>query len=146
MMTLAGAAMASPESGVKGDPQPELRPFSIGPAASAGTVAIEPDGSLIAAYDIKGGSGKALVCLLNRGERKCSQKVVLNPPSGDSTFGTPQVFVTSANHVIVLQQTCCDADQAGGDVVYSSIDGGKSFGAPVRGRNPRRRLGDPRWQ
>jgi hypothetical protein len=132
MTALTGAAIASPESGVKGDPQPELQPFDLGPAASAGTVAIEPNGSLIAAYDIKGGNGKTLVCLLNRGERGCSQKVALNPPSGDSTFGTPQVFVTSASHVIVLQQTCCDSDTAGSDVIYSSTNGGKTFSAPVR--------------
>jgi hypothetical protein len=132
MAALTGAAMASPESGVKGDPQPELQPFSIGPATSPGSVALEPNGSLIAAYDIKAGKGKTLVCLLNRGERKCSQKVVLTPLSADDTFGTPQVFVTSANHVIVLQDACCDNNAAGGDVVYSSTDGGRSFSAPVR--------------
>ena len=70
MTAFTGTAIANPESGVKGDPQPELKPFSLGPATSAGTIAIEPNGSLIAAYDIKGGNGKTLVCLLNRGGPK----------------------------------------------------------------------------
>jgi hypothetical protein len=128
----SGAALASPAGGVKGDPQPELQPFRIGAASSAGTIAMEPDGSLIAAYDIASGNGKTQVCLLNRGGRTCSQKIALNPLSGDSTFGTPQVFVISASHVIVLQQTCCDGNPTGGDLIYSSADGGRTFGAPVR--------------
>ena len=35
--------------GVKGSPQPELKPFRLGPAATGGSVAIEPDGSLVVA-------------------------------------------------------------------------------------------------
>ncbi len=129
---LTGTAAGSPAGGVKGDPQPELKPFSLGPAISSGTVAIEPDGSMVVAYDIASGNGKTLVCLLNRGGGKCSTKTTLNPLSPDSTFGTPQVFVTSANHVTVLQETCCDSNTIGGDLVYQSTNGGRTFGPPVR--------------
>lgn len=129
---LSGAAIAGPAGGVRGNPQPAPKPFSIGPASSAGSIAMEPGGSLIAAYDIPDGNGKTLICSLKRGGRKCARKVALNPLSGDSTFGTPQVFVISASHVIVLQQTCCDGNPTGGDLIYSSADGGKSFAAPIR--------------
>ncbi len=130
---LSGAAMASPAGGgVKGDPQPEAQPFKIGPSVSGSSTAMEPNGSLVVAYDIKSGSGKVLVCLLNRGSRACSHKTVLTPLSGDDTFGGPQVFIPSANHVVVLQGACCDRSANGGDVLYSSTDGGRTFGAPVR--------------
>ena len=39
---LAGAASAVTAGGTKGDPQPELKPFKIGTATSAGNVAIAP--------------------------------------------------------------------------------------------------------
>jgi len=128
----APAGLAAPNGGVRGDPQPEARPFLLGPAMSPGTVALEFDGSMVVAYDIANGNGETLVCLLSRGAGKCSAKIGLSPLSGDSTFGTPQVFVTSANHVTVLQQTCCDSNTLGGDLVYSSTNGGRTFSAPVR--------------
>jgi hypothetical protein len=128
----AAVGPAAAGAGVKGDPQPELEPFSLGPAMSNGTVAIEPDGSMVVAYDIESGNGKTLVCLLARGGGKCSTKTGLSALSGDDTFGTPAVFVTSADHVTVLQETCCDGSPIGGDLIYSSANGGRSFSAPVR--------------
>ena len=57
-----GPAFASPGAaftgGVKGSPQPELKPFRIAPSVSGGSVAIEPDGSLVVAYGIKSGHGQ----------------------------------------------------------------------------------------
>jgi hypothetical protein len=126
------AGIASPAGGVKGDPQPEIKPFKIGADAAPGSVALEPNGSLVAAYGIGGGNGRTFVCLLGRGRHSCSGKVTLNPLSGDDTFGPAEVFVPSANHVVVLQNTCCDSNVNGSTLVYSSTDGGRAFSAPVR--------------
>jgi hypothetical protein len=130
----AGAAMASPLGVVKGAPQPELKPFKLGNlnANSPGTIAMEPDGSLVAVYDIQSGAGKTVVCVLDRGKSACADKPLLTPLDGDSTFNTPEVFIPSANHVYVLQSTCCDSSTSGDNLLYASTDGGKTFGAPVR--------------
>jgi hypothetical protein len=129
---LAGAASATPASGIKGDPQPELKPFKIGTATSAGSVAVEADGKLVVAFDVKGGAtGKTFVCVLDRGASTCSGSVTLSPLDGDTLFGVPEVFAPSAKHVVVLQETCCDSDP-NSDLLYTSTDGGATFGAPVR--------------
>jgi hypothetical protein len=119
-------------AGISGSPQPALGPFSIGASADPGSVAIEPDGSLVVAYGISSGNGKTAVCLLNRGGHKCTTGPALVPLSGDDLFGTSEVFVPSANHVVVLQGDCCDDNPDGGDVLFTSTDGGLKFGAPVR--------------
>lgn len=73
------------------------------------------------------------MCELSRGERACSHKVSLGTPNVGLSFGVvPQLLVTSANHVAVLEDTCCDASASGDTLLYSSTDGGRSFGAPVR--------------
>lgn len=122
---LAGSALsASAAATAKG-------PFSIGPATSpGGSIAREPNGSLVVVYDAS--ATKTAVCLMSLGARKCSHVTDLTPLSGDHTSDTPQVFVSSANHVEVLQQTCCDAAAAGDDLLYTSTDGGRNFSAPVR--------------
>lgn len=130
----APASHASTASHASSNPQPEVKPITFGLAMSPGSAAIERGGSLVAAYDVDSGNGKTVVCLLTRGAGQCSHKSVLTPLQGDQTFGTPEVFVTSANHVIVLQQTCCDSlsDSSGDDLIYTSADGGKTFAPPVR--------------
>ena len=129
----AAAAVARPAGGIKGDPQPELKPFKIGASNyGGGSVAMEPDGALVVAYGSTSGNGKVVVCLLNRGSSKCSAKTTLSPLGSDSLFGVPEVFVPSANHVVVLAETCCDTDSRGGDLLFSSTDGGRTFSAPVR--------------
>jgi hypothetical protein len=125
-----GAALAS--SGVKGSPQPELKSFKIGAATTGGSVAIEPDGSLVVAYGIGAGKGETAVCVLARAGHACTHKTTLSPLSGDDMFGSTYAFVSSANHVEVLQSDCCDASPSGGDLLFSSANGGKTFGAPVR--------------
>jgi hypothetical protein len=131
---LTGAtAFARPAGGIKGDPQPELKPFKIGASNYAGgSVAIEPDGGLVVAYARTSGNGKVEVCLLDRGASKCSHTTTLSPLGSDSLFGVPEVFVPSANHVVILAGTCCDSNPAGADLLFSSTDGGITFGAPVR--------------
>jgi hypothetical protein len=133
-------ALASPVSavsggGVKGDPQPELKPFQISktPSQSPGSVAIEPNGDIVVTYDINSGTtGKTAVCVLHRGARKCAETVTLNPLSGETVFTVPEVFSPSASKVIVLQNTCCDTAANDDDLLYTSTDGGATFGAPAR--------------
>ena len=132
---LAGAASAASSGGVKGDPQPELKPFQISktPSQSPGSVAIEPNGDIVVTYDVNSGTtGKTAVCVLHRGARKCAETVTLSPLSGDSVFTIPEVFSPSADKVVVLQNTCCDTATNGDDLLYTSTDGGATFGAPVR--------------
>jgi hypothetical protein len=110
-----------------------LKPFKIGASNyGGGSVAMEPDGALVVAYGTTSGNGKVVVCLLNRGASKCSEKTTLSPIGSDSLFGVPEVFVPSANHVVILAETCCDSDSRGGDLLFSSTDGGRTFAAPVR--------------
>lgn len=130
----AFASRPSLSGGIKGSPQPELKPFRIAPATSGGSVAIEPDGSLVVAYGIKSGNGKTAVCVLARGGHACTHggPVDLTPLSGDDEFPSTYAFVSSANHVEVIQNDCCDSSASGGDLLFTSTDGGATFGAPVR--------------
>ena len=139
---LSGAADASSAapasggiSGVKGDPQPELKPFKIAGVGSGGAnVAIESNGAMVVAYAVgtANGAGKSVVCVLDRGASKCSSSVTLTPLDGDDLESAPVVFAPSPNHVVVVTGTCCDANPNGGDLVYTSTNGGRTFGAPVR--------------
>jgi hypothetical protein len=130
---LASAASAAPSGGVKGDPQPELKPFRISktPSQSPGSVAIEPNGDIVVTYDNVSRS-KTAVCVLHRGASTCASTVSLSPLSGDSDYFVPEVFSPSANKIVVLQNTCCDTAANGDDLLYTSTDGGATFGAPVR--------------
>jgi hypothetical protein len=131
---LAGTVSAAPAGkGVRGDPQPELKPFGISAAAnSPGSVAVEPNGDLVVAYDIKtkNGKGNLAVCVLARGGHKCTYTATLSALEGDGMGGTPQVFAADGR-VVVLQQTCCDSNP-NDDLLYTSANGGRSFGAPLR--------------
>jgi hypothetical protein len=129
---LSGVASAAPAAGgIKGNPQPELKPFIIGSSKYAGgSVALEPNGTLVVARGTTSGDGKIVVCVLARGASKCASSVTLTPPGVD-LFGTPEVFIPSANHVVVLMDSCCDRNPAGGDLLFSSVNGGKSF-APAK--------------
>jgi hypothetical protein len=132
-LSTVGAASAGSNVGTKGDPQPELTPFRIGAAISAGSAAVEQNGDLVVAYDVKSGSkDQTFVCVLARGATTCSQSVKLSSLDGDTLFGVPQVFTPSADDIVVLQETCCDSNPAGGDLLFTSTDGGATFGAPVR--------------
>jgi hypothetical protein len=123
-----GAAMASPAGSVKGDPQPETAPFKLGNlgASSSASIAMEPNGAMVVVYDIAVGDGRLQVCVIDRGPRKCTSKTVVDMPSGEDTTGSPEVFIPSANHVDVLQ-----AESPGDTQLFSSTNGGKSFGSPV---------------
>ena len=133
----ADAASAVPAnggiSGVKGDPQPEIKPFKIAGVGYGGAnAAVESNGAMVVAYAIANGDGKTVVCVLDRGASKCSSSVTLSPLDGDDLEGTPAVFAPSPNHVVVLMGTCCDGNPNGGDLVFTSTNGGRTFGAPVR--------------
>src|SRR5580704_10015587 len=75
-----GGASAIASKGIKGDPQPELKPFKIGAASGAGgNVAIESNGNLVVAYGVNtsNSSGATAVCVLKRGHSTCTDKTVL---------------------------------------------------------------------
>jgi hypothetical protein len=133
----ASAAAGIHAGGMKGDPQPELDPFKFSTAdSSPSSSAMEPSGSMVTAYDVPlAARGKAVVCQFNRGGRSCSHTTSISTPSSmlsvDSSYG-PQLQVPSANHVVMLEDTCCDTNSDGDTLFYSSTDGGTTFGAPVR--------------
>jgi hypothetical protein len=130
-MAVGGTAFAAAAGhGVKGDPQPELKPFEIGNASSAGTAAMESNGAIVVVYDIDNDT-KTFVCVLGRGDRRCSSTVTLTPPDGIGTGGTPQVFAPSPGHVVVLQAACCDSNANDDTLFYTSTNGGRTFGPPV---------------
>lgn len=129
LLTAAGGAVAnaSPAAGIKGDPQPETAPFVIGASNyGGGSIAMEPNGTLVVARGDTSGYMKIIVCVLDRGARKCASSVTLSPPGGDSLYGFPEVFIPSANHVVVLMGT------SESDLLFSSDNGGKTFAAPVQ--------------
>jgi hypothetical protein len=133
----AGALAGSPDGGVKGDPQPELSPFKFSTVdSSPASTAMEPSGAIVTAYDVPlAARGKVVVCQLNRGGRSCSHTTGIGTPSSmlgvDTSYG-PQLLVPSSNHVVVLEDTCCDTNPDGDTLLYSSTDGGSAFGPPVR--------------
>jgi hypothetical protein len=136
---LSGAADASSAapanggiSGVKGDPQPEIKPFKIaGTGYGGANAAVESNGAMVVAYVIANGDGKTVVCLLGRGASKCSSSVTLIPPGGEDLEGTPVVFAPSPNHVVVVTSVCCYANANNDTLVYTSTNGGRTFAAPV---------------
>ena len=130
----ATAGTARPAiSGIKGDPQPEIKPFTISATGyGGGNAAIESNGDLVVAYSIANGDGKTVVCVLARGASKCSSTVTLSPLDGDDLEATSEVFAPSPNHVVVLMNTCCDGAANGDTLVFTSANGGRTFAAPVR--------------
>jgi hypothetical protein len=135
---LAGAADATSAapaggiSGVKGDPQPEIKPFKIASTGYGGAnAAVESNGAMVVAYVISNGDGKTVVCVLDRGASKCSSSVTLTPPGGEDLEGTPVVFAPSPNHVVVVTSVCCYANANNDTLVYTSANGGRTFAAPV---------------
>jgi hypothetical protein len=133
---LGGSAFAGPAGGVKGDPQPEAKPFRVSNQdLSPASIAFEPNGSLVAAFDVPGGTThKAEVCVLNRSSRSCARKVDLGTPTSGDSWDTgygPQVLVPSANHVVLIGDVCCDTSSSD-TLMYSSTDGGRTFGPFTR--------------
>jgi hypothetical protein len=130
--TAAASTASGVPSGVKGAPQPELTPFRLGASSTGGSVAIEPDGSLVVAYEVSSGHGKTFVCVLSRASHKCTSTITLSPLSGDTESPDTYAFVSGPNTIEVLQGDCCDGNPSGGDLLYTSTDGGFTFGPPVR--------------
>lgn len=128
---LSGAAHAATAGGVKGDPQPELKPFTISAADNDGTAAMESNGDIVVAYVVDH-NAKVLVCVLARGKHTCTHSVEITPPNGLTGGDVSEVFAPSPNKIVLLQSTCCDNNPNGDDLIYTSTNGGRSFGAPVR--------------
>jgi hypothetical protein len=127
---LSAANAASAAGSVKGDPQPAPKPFVIGASGYAGgSVAMEPNGTLVVVSGSTADGSGVSVCVVPRGASKCSSTATLTPPVGDSVTDVPQVVIPSANHVLVLMGGCCNP--GGADLLFSSTNGGATFGAPV---------------
>lgn len=125
--TVGTGAFAAPAHGVKGDPQPELKPFKIGAATSPGDVALEPSGQIVVAYQVgtTNDNGASRVCVLKRGAHSCSTTTTLSSPDDQDLFGNTQVLIPSENDVDVLQNTTTNT------YVIRSTDGGRTFTAGV---------------
>lgn len=128
---VVSGASAAPAGGVKGDPQPGLKPFNVSAASSQGTAAVEPNGDIVVTYDVDN-STRTFVCVLGRGGHKCLHSVTIAPPGSNSDYDVPEVFAPAANHIVVLQATCCDSNPDGDDLIYTSTDGGATFRSPAR--------------
>jgi hypothetical protein len=129
LLTAVGgaAAYATPASGVKGDPQPELKPFKIGASNTGGAVAVEPNGSIVVAYQVSStnGNGADRVCVLDRGKHTCSITTTISSPDDQDLFGNTEVLVPAADDVDVLQNTTTNT------YVIRSTNGGASFSSGV---------------
>jgi hypothetical protein len=128
---LAGASASA--SVTRGDPQPELKPFTLATHddGGGGSVAILGDGTLIAAYAVKtsDGRGAIKVCVLPRAGATCAaSSPTIAPPPGatNSVTGVPQVFVADKTNVYLLAD-----DSDSGAELYTSTDSAATFGAPV---------------
>ncbi len=105
------------------------------PEATYGGVTLDTSGAVVA-YGVTSTSthNQVVVCGINRGARKCSFRTVITTPDG-GTLGPDDVtgvFLPSANHIAILQNTCCDTASDGDTLLYTSTDNGKNFGAPAR--------------
>jgi len=117
-------------SGVIGSPQPEAAPFQIpGSSTNGGTAALEADGSFAIAYQNGAGIGATRVCHLLRAARSCASLVTLQlPDPSQDQYATPEVFAPSPGVVEVLLST---STTPAGDLLFTSTNGGASFGAAV---------------
>jgi hypothetical protein len=88
--------------------------------------AVGPNHTFVIVYAV---SGTYKVCVLGRGARACKSTATLTPLDHDSIFGAPQVYV-SGNEVDVIMDECCAAAPET-PVIFTSTNGGKTFGAPV---------------
>lgn len=127
---LGGITAAWAKSGIKGSPQPELKPFVIGTASGASDVTTDSyDGTLIIAYEVAtpNTDGAIDVCVVKRGARSCESNTTLDTVDNSSLFGSPLVTVESGGTIYVAMDECCAAPYE----LFESTDGGKTFGAPV---------------
>jgi hypothetical protein len=127
-MSGGASALGSKAKGIKGDPQPELKPFTIGSSFSvAGGAVTTSNGDIVATYDVNN-SGRTQVCVLARGKTSCSHSSTLPEFSGAEALGTPAVFAPSANHVVILQPgSGGPSNPDGDDALYSSANNGTTF-------------------
>jgi hypothetical protein len=110
---------------VKGSPQPELKPFVIAGTGNGPTaVALGPNKTFVIVYSVH---NQYRVCLLDRGASKCKSTVTLGVTDGSTIFGNPQIDVVGSTVRVVMDE-CCAAD----NLVFTSTNGGKSFGAGLQ--------------
>lgn len=119
---VSGVASAAIPTGVKGDPQPELKPFNVASKSeAASTTAMLSSGTMLIAYYRSDTTTD--VCTLPRGATKCSHITTIDSPAGATLFSVPQVFAAGADYVGLMTNT------VSGELYYASTDGGRVFGA-----------------
>jgi len=126
-MLAAGPALAAPAGGTLGDPQPELAPFSVGPAGGSGSGAVLPGGTLVLAATSASGTS-IHVCELRPGARACATTVTLAAYPGDSFYGTPEVLSLGGADFSIVAEDCCNIGDNGA-VTFNTTDGGATFAA-----------------
>jgi hypothetical protein len=128
LITAMSGVASAHAKGIKGDPQPELKPFKLaGSGAEGGTVAIESNGDLVAAYVTSSAGTSVTVCVIARAGHSCTYTHKFTPMNGDVVMGIPQVFAPSPDHIALVM----GAGDVHGDLLFTSSDGGKTFGAGV---------------
>jgi hypothetical protein len=129
-VTLVSTPALASVTGTKGSPQPELKPYNIGtkPDGGPGSVGVLPNGTLLVAFDVKtsDGRGATKVCVLDRVHHACAaDSPVIAPPAGAANdTSDANIFVLNSKDVYLLV-----SDVSTGDELYTSSDGGTSFGA-----------------
>jgi hypothetical protein len=122
---VAGPALAAPAGGTIGDPQPELAPFSVGPAGGSGSGTVLPDGTLVLAATSASGTS-IHVCELHPGARACANTVTLAAYPDDSFYGTPEVLSLGGPDFSIVAEDCCNIG-VNGAVTFNTTDGGATF-------------------
>jgi len=127
-LALGAAVPALAGGGQRGEPQPELAQFRVGPSGGGGSGAVVANGDLVLASPSKSATTIA-VCVLRPGGRACATSATLraNKVGGqDSFFGTVEVLATGGLNVSVVALDCCNIGQYGA-VIFDSTDGGRTF-------------------
>lgn len=93
-------------------------------------VAVDASGTAHITWSQDGTPDLLRYCRVPRGASACTGALTITPPLGD-TFARPYVFLPSPGTVLLLTNRCCTS---GDDptLLYTSTDGGASFGAPVQ--------------
>jgi hypothetical protein len=104
--------------------------IDVGPGGGA-HVAVDSKGSAYFGFTQTGSPDKARYCKLPHGAKHCAVTIVQTPgPPADTIDGGSYVFPLAGGRVLFLDGRCCvDYND---EFLYTSIDGGKTFGAPVQ--------------
>lgn len=131
VLSPAIGAAALAHGGMTGDPQPELKMFTVNASGGGqGTGAVLADGTLVLAAPSHSDT-TINVCMLHPGDRKCAATSTLKAYPGDSFSEPAEVVATGGENVSVVATDCCNIPPSdGGDgyvLAFNSTNDGKSF-------------------